>query len=225
VHLAGLQGDAVAMLAVREARQAVRADTGKIGKLEVKHATSIGKAMLTWLPEEEIGRMLDKSMKRFTDNTITELPVFLEAPRTMCRDGFALDREEFPPGVICIGAAIRDQAGTVIGGISAATPSMHASEEHIAPIGERSAPPLGHDLLSSAIPACSSAATGHKPSLIDGHCYQGIATMVPLRAEATTASVTATVLTISTGAITNETPPATASAKASSSARSLSTAS
>jgi len=34
--------------------------------------------------------------------------------------------------VICIGAAIRDQVGTVIGGISASTPTMRATDEHIA---------------------------------------------------------------------------------------------
>ena len=36
------------------------------------------------------------------------------------------------PGVVCVGAAIRDQAGTVIGAISASTPTMRATEEHIA---------------------------------------------------------------------------------------------
>ena len=36
------------------------------------------------------------------------------------------------PGVICVGAAIRDQAGTVIGAISGSMPSMRAKEEHIA---------------------------------------------------------------------------------------------
>jgi IclR family acetate operon transcriptional repressor len=71
-------------------------------------------------------------MKRYTDNTITEFPDFLEALRVVRRNAYALDREEFLPGVICVGAAIRDQAGTVIGAISAATPSMRASEDHIA---------------------------------------------------------------------------------------------
>jgi len=132
VHLAALQGDAVITLAVREALHAVRVDTGKIGKLEAPHATSIGKAILAWLPEDEMRRILANGMKRFTNNTITEFPTLVESLRIVRRNGYAIDHEEFLPGVICVGAAIRDQAGTVIGAISASTPTMRASEEHVA---------------------------------------------------------------------------------------------
>ena len=132
VHLAALQGDAVITLAVREALHAVRVDTGKIGKLEAPHATSIGKAILAWLPEDEMRRILAHGMKRFTHNTITEFPALVESLRGVRRNGYAVDHEEFLPGVICVGAAIRDQAGTVIGAISASTPTMRASEEHVA---------------------------------------------------------------------------------------------
>jgi IclR family transcriptional regulator, acetate operon repressor len=132
VHLAALQGDSVVTLSVREARHAVRVDTGRIGKMEAPHATSVGKAIMAWLPEEEINRILVGGMKRYTDKTITDLPALLESLRLVRRNGYALDREEFLPGVICVGAAIRDQAGTVIGAISASTPTMRASDEHIA---------------------------------------------------------------------------------------------
>jgi IclR family acetate operon transcriptional repressor len=132
VHLAALQGDNVVTLAVREARHAVRVGTGKTGKLEGPHATSIGKAILAWLPEDEMKRILAGGMKRFTDQTITDFPALLEALRIVRRNGYAIDREEHLPGVICVGAAIRDQAGAVIGGISASTPAMRASEEHLA---------------------------------------------------------------------------------------------
>jgi IclR family acetate operon transcriptional repressor len=131
VHLAALQGDSVVTLAVREARHAVRVDTGRIGKVEAPYATSVGKAILAWLPEDEIRRFLAGGMKRYTDKTITEFPALLESLRIVRRNGYAIDREEFLPGVICVGAAIRDQAGTVIGAISASTPTMRASEEHI----------------------------------------------------------------------------------------------
>jgi IclR family acetate operon transcriptional repressor len=131
VHLAVLQGDAVVTLAVRHARHAVRVDTGKIGRLEGPHATSVGKAILAWLPEDEIRRIVTGGMKRFTDKTITEFPALIESLRVVRRNGYAIDREEYLPGVICIGAAIRDQAGTVIGAISASTPTMRATDEHI----------------------------------------------------------------------------------------------
>jgi IclR family transcriptional regulator, acetate operon repressor len=131
VHLAALQGDAVVTLAVREARHPVRVGTGKIGKQEGPHVTATGKAILAWLPEDEMRRVLAPGMKRFTENTITELPAFIESLRIVRRHGYAIEREEHLPGVICVGAAIRDQAGTVLGAISASTPTMRASEEHI----------------------------------------------------------------------------------------------
>lgn len=132
VHLAALQGDSVVTLAVREARHAVRVDTGRTGKIEGPHATSIGKAILAWLPEDEMRRILAHGMKRYTEHTITEFPALLESLRHVRRNGYAIDREEHLPGVICVGAAIRDHVGTVIGGISASMPAMRASEERIA---------------------------------------------------------------------------------------------
>src|SRR5262249_24378827 len=132
VHLAALHGDAVITLAVRESLHAVRVDTGKIGKLEAPHATSVGKAILAWLPEDEMRRILAHGMKRFTENTITEFPALVESLRLVRRNGYAIDREEFQPGVICIGAAFRDQAGTGIESVSVSTPTMRASDEHMA---------------------------------------------------------------------------------------------
>jgi IclR family acetate operon transcriptional repressor len=157
VHLAALQGDSIVTLAVREARHAVRVDTGRVGKVEAPHATSIGKAIMAWLPEAEIQRMVGSGLRRYTDHTITELPTLLESLRIVRRNGYAIDREEHLPGVICVGAAIRDQAGTVIGAISASTPLMRADDEHIA---------LMRDEISAATRALSAefGAPGAQPS-------------------------------------------------------------
>src|SRR5664279_3266224 len=72
VHLAALQGDTVMTLAVREARHAVRVDTGKIGKVEAPHATSVGKAMMAWLPEDEIRRILGNGCLLYTSDAADE---------------------------------------------------------------------------------------------------------------------------------------------------------
>jgi IclR family transcriptional regulator, acetate operon repressor len=132
VHLAGLQGDVISVLSVREARHAVRVETGKLGRIAAPHAQSIGKAIAAWLPEDEIRRIVGKDLKRYTENTITDFSELLESLRLVRRSGHAVDNEEYLPGVTCIGAAIRDQAGTVIGGISASMPMMRASKEHLA---------------------------------------------------------------------------------------------
>jgi IclR family acetate operon transcriptional repressor len=137
VHLAARQGDHLATLLTREARHAVRVDTAGLGVSEAAHASATGKAMLAWLPEDEIRRIVTTSgMKKFTPNTITDFVALIEELRLVRRRGFAIDREEFQPGVICIGAAIRNHSGAVVGAISASTPTMRASEEHLARMRE-----------------------------------------------------------------------------------------
>src|SRR6187455_2239195 len=76
-------------------------------------------------------RMLSKGLPRFTQKTITEWPALIEALRHVRRNGYAMDDEEYQPGVICVGAAIRDHNGAVVGAISASTPTMRASDAHL----------------------------------------------------------------------------------------------
>jgi len=133
VQLAALQGDELVNILKREARHAVRVGAGTIGTADAAHATATGKSMLAWLPEDEMRRIvMAHGMTRFTPNTITDFAALNEALRIVRRDGCAIDREEFRPGVICVGAAIRDQSGAVVGSISASAPTMRANDEHLA---------------------------------------------------------------------------------------------
>jgi IclR family acetate operon transcriptional repressor len=129
VHLAVLQGDAVVTVAKLEGRHAVRVDTDAVGSSEAAHATATGKAMLAWLPEEQIRRILAANgMRRYTPTTITDVETMIEELRLVRRNGYAVDREEFQPGVVCVGSAVRDHAGAVIGSISASAPKFRADE-------------------------------------------------------------------------------------------------
>jgi IclR family transcriptional regulator, acetate operon repressor len=135
VHLAVLQRDDVVTLVKRDARHAVRVDTDPHGQCYAAHASALGKSMLAWLPENEIRRILTvKGMRQFTPTTITEIPALIEELRLVRRNGFAIDREEFHPGVICIAAAIRDHSGAVVGSICVSTPTMRATDTHLANI-------------------------------------------------------------------------------------------
>lgn len=132
VHLAVLQGDELVTIAMLDSRHAVRVVSGQGGKSEAIHATATGKAMLAWLPEGEIDRIVSRcGLNRFTDKTITDRNVLIEELRQVRRNGFSLDNEEFQPGVICIGAAIRNHAGAVVGAISCSLPTMRADEQRL----------------------------------------------------------------------------------------------
>lgn len=132
VHLATMQGEDLVTLVKLEAHHAARLDAATLGKSNAAHATATGKAILAWLPEREMLRVLaGKGMSRFTDHTITDVTGLIEELRHVRRNGYAVDREEFQPGVICVGAAVRDHSGGVIGSISISTPAMRADDAHI----------------------------------------------------------------------------------------------
>jgi IclR family acetate operon transcriptional repressor len=93
VHLAALQGDVIANLSVREARHAVRVETGRLGKIPAPHAQSIGKAILAWLPDDEVRRIVGPGLKRYTANTIGDFPALLESLSGVRRIGYSIDQE------------------------------------------------------------------------------------------------------------------------------------
>jgi len=130
VRLGVLLGDAVTTLLTRDGRHAVRVDAGAVGYAGAAHATALGKAMLAWLPEHESRRILSaRGMAAFTPSTIIDPDILIEELRLVRRNGHAVDREEFQPGVVCVGAAIRNHLGAVVGAISASAPTLRAQEE------------------------------------------------------------------------------------------------
>jgi IclR family acetate operon transcriptional repressor len=132
VQLAIMQDTNLLHVLRREARQAVRVDAGLGGEAGAAHATATGKAILAWLPPTELDRIVaDKGLGTFTPHTITDFEALKEELRLTRRRGYSMDREEFRPGVVCVGAAIRDHAGAVVGSIAIATPAFRATPEYL----------------------------------------------------------------------------------------------
>jgi len=92
------------------------------------HASSLGKAMLAFIPAHKRQALLSgMGLERCTANTITdpeELDRELEAVR---RRGYATDREEFSPGVVCIGAPVFNAQGHVVAALSITAPAHRTS--------------------------------------------------------------------------------------------------
>ena len=91
----------------------------EITKMTALHATATGKAILAWLPEIELVSVISANgLTRYTDKTITTLSALVAELRLVRRRGYSIDNEELQDGVICIGAALRDAGGAIVGSIS-----------------------------------------------------------------------------------------------------------
>jgi IclR family acetate operon transcriptional repressor len=96
----------------------------EITKMNALHATATGKAILAWLPEIELVRVISANgLTQYTEKTITTLSGLIEELRLVRRRGYSVDDEELGDGVVCIGAALRDAGGAVVGSISATGPA------------------------------------------------------------------------------------------------------
>ena len=135
VHLAVLQGASLVTFAKLDSKLPIRVGSDDGMKADAAHATATGKAILAWLPEPEIARVIAQGgLKRFTDKTISTISELMEDLRLVRRNGYSLDNEEFQAGVVCVGAAIRDHAGAVIGSVSGSMPRMRADGDHMAKV-------------------------------------------------------------------------------------------
>lgn len=126
-----LRGRDLATLVMVESRHAVHVVVDEAAKAEAVHATGSGKAILAWLPEAELTRILSGRLKRFTQGTARSREDLMENLFTVQCDGFAIDREEFQPGVVSVGSSLRDRTGAVIGALGCLLPTSRAGEDRI----------------------------------------------------------------------------------------------
>lgn len=101
-----------------------------VGKRAKMHCTGVGKAILAYLPEEEVrDNVLNKPLQRFTDNTITSPERLLKELEVIRIRGYAADNEETEPGLVCIAAPILDHHNRPVAAISCSGPGARMSEQ------------------------------------------------------------------------------------------------
>ena len=91
------------------------------------HATGLGKALLASLSDEEVRRRFGKKpLARMTQNTITSVGALVKELARIRASGFAIDNEEYTPGLFCLAVPIYDHAGQAVVAISTSVPT-HAA--------------------------------------------------------------------------------------------------
>jgi DNA-binding IclR family transcriptional regulator len=122
VHLAVPSESEMVYIDKLESPQTVRM-TSRIGTRVLMHASSVGKAYLSRLPPDELAALLANiAFVRRTPNTIMRRKDLAAALAEARRLGYATDKEETEPEILCLGAAICDDTGHPIGGISVSVP-------------------------------------------------------------------------------------------------------
>lgn len=91
----------------------------QLGPRVPAYCSSLGKAILAFLSEEDLDRYLKETqMRAYTPNTITEQKDLLSDLR-ICRErGWAMDREEYLQGMVCAGAPVLGTEGEPLGAVS-----------------------------------------------------------------------------------------------------------
>jgi DNA-binding IclR family transcriptional regulator len=100
------------------------------------YCTSLGKAVLADLPGEVVLEVLRKDPPvQLTPNTVTNIADLQRDLATIRRRGYSIDNEERTPGVVCIGAAIRDHKGDPVGALSISGPAERMRDKGLETLG------------------------------------------------------------------------------------------
>lgn len=110
----------------------------EIGKREKLHSTALGKALLAYLPVEEIKKIIENyEFTTVTSQTITRPVAFLFELEATRKRGFALDNQENELGGRCVAAAIKDYRDETVAAVSISVPLQRMPDERIAVLGNQ----------------------------------------------------------------------------------------
>lgn len=95
-----------------------------VGARAPLHITAVGKLFLLEDGPEGLRAYAERSrLAAYTRNTLTSVAALEKEFDRIRRQGYALDNEEAELGVRCIGAAVRDDTGTLVAGLSISAPA------------------------------------------------------------------------------------------------------
>lgn len=131
VHLVVRDDNDIVYIDKVEAKNTIQM-VSHIGRRSPLYCTSVGKAILAYLDEEEVNEIWNNSdIKKYTENTITDYDVFRNELDKIRLQGYAVDNEENEQGVRCVGVPVFNFHGEVEGAISVSGPTIRVTEEKV----------------------------------------------------------------------------------------------
>lgn len=135
-NLAVEDQDEAVYLSQVECRQMMRA-FARPGKRAPLHCSSVGKALLSALPDGHLAKVLHRrGLPRLTPKTIT-VPAALREDLARSRErGYAIDDEEHAVGLRCVAAVVFDEAADPLAAVSLSGPMARILDERVPVLGD-----------------------------------------------------------------------------------------
>jgi DNA-binding IclR family transcriptional regulator len=127
IHLAQMDHGQVLYVDKRNAAKPVEmfSSAGKVGPA---YCTGVGKAILAFMENTAKDRIIaQQSFHRFTAQTLDSAEKLRAELDAIRQRGYAFDREEHEPGIICCAVPIISEFGRVIGAISVTSTTLRTS--------------------------------------------------------------------------------------------------
>lgn len=134
VDLGILDDGDVVYLEVIESPQRVKLAAAPGQRLPA-HCTSSGKAILAYLPEEDVKRILARGMRGHTPRTIVSIDDLFADLRQVRERGFAIAQEEYEDGINAVAAPVLDANERPIAVVALAGPAYRFSLDRMLELG------------------------------------------------------------------------------------------
>jgi IclR family acetate operon transcriptional repressor len=134
IDLAVLDDTDVVFVNILEGPQRVKL-AAAIGQRLPAFATASGKAILGFMPEKQVRRILDQGMPQLTHYTLVSPDVLFDNLNSVREQGFAISEQELEEQINAVAAPIFDQEKHPIASIAVAGPAYRLTRERMMEIG------------------------------------------------------------------------------------------
>ncbi len=135
-HLAVLEGNRAVYIEKIEVIASIRLRT-EVGRTLHLHSTAAGKALLAFLPDDEIDRMLKTlPLRELTSKTITDVATFRKELARVRALGYSVNNEENEPETRAVAAPIFGADGRTIAAINLGASTLQMRSKDISGLGQ-----------------------------------------------------------------------------------------
>lgn len=129
VFMATLSGNEIVYISIVDSFRSISTNA-RLGGRKPLYCTGLGKAFLTFMPEEKRERIVEQLVfEKMTPNTVEDSQELYQQLDVFRKQGYAIDNEEIEVGLWCVAAPIYSGNGEIAAAISISGPVTRLMDE------------------------------------------------------------------------------------------------